>query len=184
MSTAWVRPERLALPPAEPNRVLTEPPDKRGRVKQLMGPIVRHLPAGQLIRYLLVGVWNTAFGYGTFAAFTALLSPYGKNSYLAAMVFSNLVNITVAFLGYKWFVFKTKGNYVKEWLRCLSVYSGSILISFIALPGVVFALRKWFGYDKGAPYVGGAILTVATAVISFFGHKNISFRQKKNDIPD
>jgi putative flippase GtrA len=143
--------------------------------------LTRHIPPGQLVRYLIVGVWNTAFGYGTYAAFTALLARYGKDSYLAAMVLSNIVNITIAFLGYKWFVFKTKGNYLKEWLRCVSVYSGSIFISFIALPGLVFALRKWFGYDRGAPYLAGAILTAVTVVISFFGHKHISFRPDRKD---
>ena len=151
-------------------------PNAQGRFRWLTR-LAGHIPPGQLGRYLLVGIWNTAFGYGTFAAFTALLYRYGKNSYLAAMVLSSLINITVAFLGYKWFVFKTKGNYLREWLRCLSVYSGSILISFIALPGLVFALRKWGGYDRGAPYLAGALLTGVTVIVSFFGHKHISFRQ-------
>lgn len=149
----------------------------RGRFSSL----TNHVPAGQLVRYLIVGMWNTAFGYGMYAAFTALLYRYGKNSYLAAMVLSSLINITVAFLGYKWFVFKTKGNYLKEWLRCVSVYSVSIFITFAALPGLVFALRKWFGYDRGAPYLAGAILTGVGVFISFFGHKHISFRQGRKE---
>jgi len=149
----------------------------QGRIAQL----TNHIPAGQFVHYLLVGIWNTAFGYGTFAAFTALLSPYGKNSYLAAMVLSNFVNITVAFLGYKWFVFRTRGNYLKEWLRCFSVYGGSMALSFVTLPGLVFALRKWFGYDRGAPYLAAAMLTGVSVVISFFGHKHISFRQDRKD---
>jgi putative flippase GtrA len=145
--------------------------------------LTKHIPPGQLLRYLMVGIWNTAFSYGTFAGFTALLSRYGKDSYLIAMVLSSVINITVAFLGYKWFVFKTKGNYLKEWLRCLSVYGGSLLISFITLPSLVIALRKWFGYDRGAPYLAGAILTGITVIISFFGHKHISFRpDKKNAV--
>jgi len=143
-----------------------------------LSSVTKHIPPGQLFRYLAVGLWNTAFGYGTFVAFTALLYRYGKNSYLAAMVLSNLTNITVAFLGYKWFVFKTQGNYLKEWLRCLSVYSGSTLLGFVLLPGLVFVLRKWFGYDRGAPYLAGAILTGVGVVVNFFGHKHISFRAK------
>jgi putative flippase GtrA len=154
-------------------RIVTEPNPG------LLSRLTKHVPPGQLGRYLVVGIWNTAFGYGTYAAFTALLYRYGKDSYLAAMVLSSLINITVAFLGYKWFVFKTKGNYLREWFRCLSVYGGSMLISFVTLPSLVFALRKWFGYERGAPYLAGAILTGATVVISFFGHKHISFRQSK-----
>ncbi len=140
----------------------------------------RHIPPGQLGRYLLTGIWNTAFGYGTYAGFTALLDRYMANSYLAAMLLSSVVNISVSFFGYKWFVFRTKGNYLKEWLRCLSVYSSSVLLSFVALPAVVFALRRWLGYERGAPYLAGAIVTCVVVLISFFGHKHISFRPDKS----
>jgi len=158
-------------------------PSGGASITRRLTSLTRHIPPGQLGRYLLVGIWNTAFGYGTFAAFTALLYRYGKNSYLAAMVLSGLLNITVAFLGYKWFVFKTKGNYLKEWLRCLSVYGGSMLFSFLTLPGLVIALREWFGYDRGAPYLAGAILTGVGVVVGFFGHKHISFRQERKVPP-
>jgi len=146
-------------------------------IRSRLASVLKHVPSGQMSRYLVVGLWNTAFGYGTYAGFTALLSPYGGNSYLAAMLLSTLTNITVAFFGYKWFVFKTRGNYLKEWLRCLSVYSGNVLLSFIALPGLVYLLRHEFGYGRGAPYIGGAILTMAGVILSFFGHKHVSFRQ-------
>lgn len=159
---------------------MNQSPDAAAKPGRLAS-LTKHIPPGQIGRYFLVGIWNTAFGYGTYAAFTALLYRYGNNSYLAAMVLSSLLNITVAFLGYKWFVFKTRGSYLKEWLRCLSVYSGSMLLSFVTLPGLVFALRNWFGYDRGAPYLAGAILTCVAVVVSFFGHKHISFRQGKKD---
>src|SRR6185295_9891200 len=87
--------------------------------------LTRHIPPGQVARYLAVGVWNTAFGYGTYAAFTALLYDSFPYSYLAASVLSGLLNISVSFLGYKWFVFKTKGHYLREWARCVAVYSSS-----------------------------------------------------------
>jgi putative flippase GtrA len=144
--------------------------------------LTRHVPPEQLGRYLLVGIWNTAFGYGTYAGFTALLGRYMSNSYLAAVPLSGILNISVAFLGYKWFVFRTKGNYLKEWLRCLSVYSASIIFSFIALPRIVFVLRHELGYGSAAPYLAGAILTCVGVIVSFFGHKHISFRQEKGNI--
>jgi len=75
--------------------------------------------AGQFGRYLLVGAWNTLFGYGSFAFFTAILSPVIPHSYIVASVIASLLNISVSYLGYKWFVFKTKGNYVREWIRCV-----------------------------------------------------------------
>ncbi len=139
--------------------------------------LTRHVPPGQLLRYLVTGVWNTLFGYGTFALFTALLAPLGRQSYLLAVIPSSLINITVSFLGYKWFVFKTKGNYFREWCRCVAVYSTSIALNMALLPIVVFIIRHYSGYDRQAPYIAGALLTVLTVVFSFFGHKHISFRQ-------
>ena len=117
-----------------------------------------------------------AFGYASFAFFTALLDKVVPQSYLAGNLLSNIVSITVAFLGYKWFVFKTKGNYLKEWCRCVGVYSGGIVLGLVLLPMIVFTIRHKFGYQKEAPYIAGALLAGITAILGFFGHKHISFR--------
>src|ERR1019366_10167105 len=82
-----------------------------------------------LVRYLAVGACNTIFGYGCYALFTLLLSPIFSYGYVLASLLANLFSITFAFFGYKWFVFKTHGNYLKEWVRCLGVYAGSMILS-------------------------------------------------------
>ena len=135
-----------------------------------------HISLGQFGRYLLVGVWNTLFGYGTFALLTALLTPVVPYSYIWASLLSSLLNITVAYLGYKWFVFKTKGNYLREWLRCVAVYGSGILFTLMALPVLVFLIRRNTHLVSQAPYIAGAILTVVVVVYSFLGHKKFSFR--------
>ena len=155
-----------------PMRIFSDNPSKR---YWYLRPL-RHVPPEQLIRYLVVGLWNTAFGYASYAGFTFLLSDSIPHSYLPACLLSSLVNITVAFFGYKWFVFKTTGNYLKEWLRCVAVYSGTILVSLACLPVLVFLIRLW-GYDRAAPYLAGAILTGIGVITSFIGHKHISFRR-------
>jgi putative flippase GtrA len=138
--------------------------------------LLRHIPPGQFGRYLLVGIWNTLFGYGSYAFFTAILTPTIPHAYIAASVVSSLLNISVSFLGYKWFVFKTQGNYLREWMRCVSVYSGGILFGVLALPVVVTLIRRYTRFDAQAPYIAGAILTAFMVLYSFFGHKNFSFR--------
>jgi putative flippase GtrA len=138
--------------------------------------LTQHIPPGQLGRYLLVGAWNTLFGYGTFALFTALLNPVVRHSYIWASLLSSLLNITVAFLGYKWFVFKTRGNYLREWMRCVAVYSGGIIFGLIALPVLVVLIRHNTRFFAGAPYIAGAVLTVFVVCYSFLGHKKFSFR--------
>ena len=124
----------------------------------------------------MVGAWNTLFGYSTFAVFTALLEPYFRGSYMLAMVLSSFVNITVAFLGYKWFVFKTKGNYWREWMKCMAVYGSGMLPSLFLLPAIVEFIRHAFGLGHWAPYVGAALLTGFGVIYRFFGHKKFSFR--------
>jgi putative flippase GtrA len=105
---------------------------------------MRWLPSWQFMRYLLVGAWNTAFGYVTYAALTWVLSRHLAYGYLYAAVFSNFIAISVAFLGYKWFVFKTHGNYLREWLRCFVVYGAAALPGLLLLPVVVM---RWSMYS-------------------------------------
>jgi len=138
--------------------------------------LTRRIPPGQFGRYLLVGAGNTLFGYGSFAFFTAVLSPMIPHSYIAASVISSLLNISVSFLGYKWFVFKTKGNYLREWIRCVGVYSGGILFGVLALPVLVVVIRRNTRFFSQAPYIAGALLTAFMVVYSFLGHKKFSFR--------
>src|SRR5260370_15706307 len=69
--------------------------------------ILSHIPPGQFGRYLLVGIWNTLFGYLSYAAFTAFFARFSQHGYIPAFLVSSLLNITAAFLIYKRYVFKT-----------------------------------------------------------------------------
>ena len=115
------------------------------------------------------------FAYGTFALLTAFLDNYMPASYMAASLLSSLLNITVSFLGYKWFVFKTKGNYLREWVRSLMVYSGAIALGLALLAPTVFAVSYVTGNPRGAPYIAGALLTGMQVILSIIGHKRFSF---------
>jgi len=142
----------------------------------LRSRFAKHVPPGQFTRYLIVGVWNTLFGYSVYALLTALLTPRLRFAYLYASVFSNLIAITVAYFGYKFFVFKTKGNYLVEWFRCILVYGSGILPGLVILPLLVEALHYCFNLGRSAPYIAGALWTGLTVIYSFLGHKHFSFR--------
>jgi putative flippase GtrA len=138
--------------------------------------VTRHIPPGQFGRYLLVGVWNTLFGYSVFALFVYLLEPRMSHGYMAAQVISSVINISIAYFGYKFFVFKTTGNYLKEWLKCLAVYgTSSTLPGFVVLPMLVGLLHVGFHLHHKAPYIAGAILTVVGVFVSFFGNRRFTF---------
>lgn len=141
--------------------------------------LVSHVPSGELLRFVGVGLWNTAFGFATFALFACLLDArYPKYGYIAAGALSSVLNISVAFLGYKWFVFKTKGNYLREWTRCLAVYSSSIVLGLILLPLLVFMIRHLTLLSDGAPYAAAAIIVCLNALYNFIGNKAFTFRRQ------
>lgn len=138
------------------------------------------MPPGQFARYLMVGVWNTVFGYSLYALLTAVLMPRMRFGYIYASVASNLIAITVAYFCYKIFIFKTQGNYWLEWLRCILVYGSALLPGLVLLPLLVEGLHYGFHLGRSAPYIAGAVLTGLTVIYSFLGHKNFSFRVAGN----
>jgi putative flippase GtrA len=145
--------------------------------EEVIRKLLSHIPPGQFFRYLLVGIWNTGFGYGTFVLFTYLLSRrWPQYGYIPGSILSSLVSITVAFLGYKWFVFKTQGNYWREWLRCVAVYGSNIAIGTVLLPCVVYAIRHATAIDGKAPYVAAALMMGFNTIYNFLGHRKFSFR--------
>jgi putative flippase GtrA len=140
-----------------------------------------HKSLSQLARYALVGGFNSGFSFGVYALLTWSFRGLGSYSYMYAAVISNFLAISAAFLGYKWFVFRTKGNYLREWIRCFAVYGGSSLLGLIGLPIVVTILRHVLQKPGQAPYVGAAIVMMIGVISSFFGHRNFSFRQTTAD---
>jgi putative flippase GtrA len=148
------------------------------QVKTAGSALARHLPSAQFLRYLVIGAWNTVFGYTCFFLFNRWLATVmSAYSYIVANLAANLIAITVAFLGYKWFVFRTQGNYLREWLRTLTVYGASVAFSTMALAPLVGLIRHTTPYQSQAPYIAGAVVAVFTVISSFFGHRHFSFRK-------
>ncbi len=131
---------------------------------------------GQVFRYLVVGGLNTLFGYSTFAGLNYLLTGRVPYAYMVASVLSSVVSISFAFVGYKFFVFRTKGNFLREYLRTYVVYGSSTLVGLALLPGLVFALGFLIHRPLLVPYVAQAIAMVVVVIGSFLGHKKFSFR--------
>jgi putative flippase GtrA len=134
---------------------------------------VNNPAARQLARYLLAGCANTVFGYGIYVALNYALAGRWQYAYLAASVLSNLIAITVAYINYKFFVFKTKKNYLQEYVRFYVVYGFSFVLGLAVLPIFV----EMFGFDA---YTAGALLLPITVLVSFIGHKRYAFQS----VPD
>jgi len=118
------------------------------------------------IKYILIGVWNTFVGYLTFIALYYLLQK--RLNYLIILVYSNIISITNSYLCYKFFVFKTKGNYCNEYLRFYLVYGASFLANMILMPVFVEIVRI-----KPIPAQG--IILFFSVMFGYLGHKHYSF---------
>ncbi len=156
------------------------PPDPKAH-----GPFAamrRALPSGEVIRFQLVGVSNTLFSlafYSVCVIFYSHLLPRSGKPLIAdiASITSKPICITVAFLCYKHFVFRTHGNYLKEWLRCFAVYGVSTPAELIILPIATSIFLHVAPLRVYAPFLAGVVNSVLIAVYSYFAHKKFSFRR-------
>lgn len=122
----------------------------------------------QSIRYIITGVWNTVFGILVYALLIKLL---GENHYILLAVVSNIISITNAYICYKLFVFKTKGNILKEYLKCYVVYGLSMLLGLLLL----YVLVDIAGLN---PVTANVISVLLLTIVSFIGHRYYSFKNK------
>jgi len=175
--------------------------------------LVNLFPAGQFVRYLCVGVCNTIFGYAAYVVLLTLLNAALPARWLyltviLASVLSTPLSITFAYFGYKLFVFRTQGNYLREWLKCFAVYGTGMIPGLVALSALTRFLQAEFHLHSvllhiwltaverhlsGRPltlvlyiangkamagYIAGAIVIAVSTIYSFVGHKKITFRTK------
>ncbi len=124
----------------------------------------------QKIRYLIIGGWNTVFGYGVFVALYFWFAD--SIHYLVILSISYILSITNAYIGYKLLVFRTKGNILREYLRFYVVYGASFLFNLATLPLFVEILNLNM-------YAAQAIVTMITILGSYVMHKNFSFKRNQ-----
>ena len=180
MSTELPVPEIEVHPKHPPVVPIPQNPDIPTR---RLARLVQKFPKRQFVRYVSVGVWNTVFGYCSFAAslflFSHLLPP--RFLYLAVVVASlacTPLNITMAYFCYKFFVFRTKGNYLLEWLRCFAVYGLGMLPGLLILSALTRLLQTLL-HTHRAPLVGmlhqaeGAVAG-HSVLIAILGHASNS----------
>lgn len=124
----------------------------------------RALLAREEVRFLIVGVINTAVGYALFAVFLLFFG------YLASLYLSYAVAVTVAFVLHRRFTFRVRGNVAVDFVRFVGVYVVSLAVNTVVLPVLVEVVGLH-------PLVAQGISLVITTLISYVGHKWFSFRR-------
>ncbi|MFG1423682.1 GtrA family protein [Roseixanthobacter liquoris] len=137
--------------------------------QRLRGLLIEHETK---IRFLFAGGLNTAFGL---AIFPALIWALGDSShYMIALVVAQILSISFAYMTNKIFVFRTKGNVLREFGRFIGYHA----ISFWVILGV-FPILVEIG--KIPPIYAQAGLILGMIATSYLWHSRISFRLRKLD---
>jgi putative flippase GtrA len=79
--------------------------------------------------------------------------------------------ITNAFICYKLFVFRTRGNILREYFRCYIVYGGMALAGTAGLLVLVESLGM-------SPVAANCVSTVVLTFVSYLSHRNFSFKSQ------
>ena len=133
---------------------------------------VRRMLQRQVVRFVLVGGFNSAFSYGLFAALQLTLGRWIH--YLVLVVASTIVSIVEAYVAQRWLVWRVSGRWWRELVRFSSVYGVALAVNLVLLPLLVEVV--------GLPVlVGQAIVMVANACGTFVIHRAFTFKRREPD---
>jgi putative flippase GtrA len=134
----------------------------------MLGTLARFcLRRREQILYLVVGAWNTLFGYAVWALFYRLLHPHLH--YLIIQIISWPIPVAVAYFLFRRLVFRSKGSVWRELPRFSLVYAGALALALVVLPILVRVIP--FNL-----YVIQALLAAIVIVMTYVAHKYFSFR--------
>ncbi len=122
------------------------------------------------IRFLFIGGTNAAISYAIFALAVYILGP--KN-YQACVILQWSLSSVFSYFNQKIFVFATKGNYIKEYLKCCSTWAVSYVLNVIILELLVrFAIKN--------VYLSQFVSIFLVSVVTYVLFKYFAFKTKNN----
>jgi len=126
------------------------------------------------VRFLIVGGVNTMVGLSVYPILFILLKPIGFG-YMEVLFLAQVICITFSFISNKYFVFKTKGNIKKEYVKFFMFYGFYLALNVICLPVMVEMI-------KITPIIAQTLFSIAIIVSSYFWHNFITFKQPKESV--
>jgi putative flippase GtrA len=122
----------------------------------------------ETFRFLVVGAYNTVFGYAAFVAAYFLFR--ARLHYLVIMVLAHILAVANAFLGHRFLTFRVKGQLLSDFLRFNLTYLGALVVGLLGLPFLVEVCHLH-------PLLSQAMVVALTMVGSYVLHKKVSFRR-------
>jgi putative flippase GtrA len=133
-------------------------------------PVRFYFRRREQLLYLVVGGWNTVFGYGVWALLQYMLGNHLH--YLVIVLVAWPIAVLNAYFGYRYVVFRSRGPILRELPRFSLVYFVTLLVNLALLPVALNVLP--FNI-----YVVQALLTVVVIVCSYVSHRYYSFGGKR-----
>jgi len=154
-----------------------------GELRLADGPqrsgLLRRVVRDQRFAFLVVGGINTVVGFGLFVALDLTLGRWVDRTAgtvvgsLATLLTSHVLAVLFAFTLYRRFVFKVEHHWWRDLARFESVYLVALGVNSVTLPLAVQA--------GASRIVAQAAITLALTILSYFGHRNFSFRRGVKD---
>jgi putative flippase GtrA len=132
--------------------------------------LMARLGQDERVRFLGVGATNTLVGYLLFAALDQFVFYEVAFGYLLSLVLSYCFSTVLAFVLYRRFVFRVAGHVWRDLARFLGVNALAVGINLALLPFLVEVVGT-------SPLISQALILVCTTLVSFLGHKSVSFRR-------
>lgn len=128
--------------------------------------LARRLLAAEKVRFLLVGAWNTLFGYLSFVATYLLLRQVLGMA--AILAISYAIAMIQSFTTLRTLVFPASDSIWPQLVKFSITNTVVFLANLAFLPQAV----AWSGQD---PLIVQAVFVATSAVITYYLHKNFSF---------
>lgn len=136
----------------------------------------------QKIRFLLVGGFNTATSFILY--YIILYLTAGKEQ--VSLLLMNLINVNISIATMRYYVFQSRGNFKKEYMKALSSYAVlylinmGLLVLFVKLVHIQEILSPESLLSE-IPNLNKAVAQlcciIIITIITFFTHKYYSFRK-------
>ncbi len=131
----------------------------------------KHWHHNQQIRYLAIGAWNTAAGYGIFVGLYFALREHA--GYIAIAMISHFLAVTQSFLTQRHLVFRSERCWHEEYIRFNLTHLGTLLVGLGSLSIMIEGFNT-------PPLIAQATITFVVVISSYFIHKHFTFQNSES----
>lgn len=123
------------------------------------------------LRFLIVGGWNTLFGYLSF--YVLYLLAGNRLHYLIIAILAHFIAVTQSYFMHRRLVFRSNAPVTGEFLRFNASHVGTLLFGLLAMTLLVEAAHM-------SPLIAQAIVILTSVVLSYCLHSRLSFGRFKD----